>query len=71
MTPGLTALEDQLIRAHGVADIGEVALRLEIADRDLRLAASFLDVGDAAGEARRDELWILSRTEMVERTGDR
>ena len=37
ISPGAAALEDQPVRAHRVANVGEIAARVEIADRDLRL----------------------------------
>ena len=69
--PGCAALEDQLIGAHRVAHVGEIAPGLEVADRNLRRPAPGLDVGDAPRESRGDEIRILARPEMVERPRDR
>ena len=55
------AFEDQPVGADRVAHVGEIAARVEVADRDLRLAAARFDVGDAAREPGCGEKRILAR----------
>ena len=47
---GLAALGDRLVGANGVAHVGQIAARVEIADLNLRLPAARLDVRDAPRE---------------------
>src|SRR5205823_4871097 len=68
---GLAAFCEQRIRAHGVANIREIAARIEVADPQLWSVASRLDFRNLTRHARRDERRILPRTDVVERTGDR
>ena len=69
--PGDAPLDDEPVGAHRVAHVGEIAARVEVADRDLRRPHAALDVGDPPREARRGEMRVLPRAEVVERPRDR
>src|SRR5262245_50918796 len=64
--PRLSALHDATVGSDGIADIGEVALRIQVSDRDLRFPLSRFDVSDTARKTRRDEPGVLPRAEVVE-----
>ena len=46
-------LHEQLVGMDGVADIGQVAPRVEVPDDDDRLGTPSFDLGDLMGKARR------------------
>ena len=58
------------VGAHDVAHVGEVALRVEVADLDHRLDEPRLDQRDLPRHARRRERGALPRAGVVERTRD-
>src|SRR4029077_10189174 len=62
--------EDHGVGKHRIANIGETAARLEVADGNFRRPLLRFDVGDAARPARADEPGILPRAEMIERARD-
>ena len=69
--PGCAVLEDQAVGAHGVADVGQIAPGVEIADRDFRRPPSALRCRrSAARSPTATNMRILPRTEMVERPRD-
>jgi hypothetical protein len=45
---------DELIGAHGVANVSDIAARLEVADMQHRLATTGFDLGNLARKARGD-----------------
>src|SRR6266516_774598 len=65
----LALLERQPVAAHDVAHVGEVALGLEVADRQHRRLAALLDVGDLLGEVRGHEHRPAPRPLVVEPAG--
>ena len=60
----------RLIRAHGVAHVGQIALRVEVADAQVRLGAPGLDDRQLPRDAGRDERRRLPRTDVIERPRD-
>ena len=65
----MPALQQPDVGAGDVADVGEVAPLVEVADAHERRGARG-DGGQLAGEGRRHELLGLARTDMVRRAGD-
>src|SRR6516164_3002910 len=63
---GLAFLERQHVAAHHVAHVGEVALRLEVADAQDGGFPAPLDVVDLLGEVTGDEHRPAPRTLMIE-----
>src|SRR5687768_5605832 len=63
-----TALQQREIAAHDVANVGEVARDVDVADRDDRRTKACADLRDLADERGDRELLPLSRTDMVERS---
>ena len=61
-------VDDVSIRAHRVADIRQIAHRIEVADFDDRRYAALLNQRDLFGEGRRGKRRILPRPDVVERT---
>ena len=64
----LAALDEQPVGADDVADVGEVAHHVEVADLDPGLPAD-LDLGHLPGEAADDINVSLAGTGVVERPG--
>ena len=62
--PAARLSDQQPIGAHGVADVGDVAARVEVADVQDRLAAAGLDLRDLLREAR---TWRRRATAAVRR----
>ena len=64
------AFRDHRSTHDGVADVGQIPPRLEVADADLGRLQARLDLRDLPGESRRGERGILPGTEVVERARD-
>ncbi len=67
---GPSPLDDGLVGPDRVADVGQVAPRVEVADHDHRFLKARLDARDLAREAGREERRVLSRPDVVEGSGD-
>jgi hypothetical protein len=68
-----TAVGQRAIRAHGVADVGEIAPRLEVANQEPGSPAG-LDARDLLRDTRRDErrrlpgpMWLNARATITSR----
>src|SRR6266550_2512646 len=64
----LALLEQQEVRLHDVAHIGEVARHVDVAGADDRRAESLADLDDLAREVGNDEPFALARPDVVERS---
>src|SRR5205814_4892708 len=61
-----SAIEDQLIRSYGVANVRQITERLEIPHLNFRDQLAGFNRRDRARECRRSERWILARSEVIE-----
>ena len=68
--PGGASSIDADVGLDDVADVGDVAARIEVADADFGRREAGLDAGDLPREARDRERRRLARTGMVERPRD-
>ena len=68
---GLPVLHQQPVGAHGVAHVGDVAPRVEVADAQHRLAHAGFDLGDLPREARGDVGRRLPGAGVIERPRQR
>src|SRR5205807_5943481 len=65
-----SALRQQRVGAHRVADVGQIPPRVQIAHRDFGRVPPGFDVGDLPRESGRGERGILPGPDVVERARD-